>query len=136
MAEIPQGFEPLARNSPFLGLVGPLYQRRRTGEALSVGMRIEQHHANHAGMAHIGILCLLADIAMGYATATSTEPPTPVGTVSLSLDFVSTAKVGDWLESEVEVVRVGKRMAFAHCYLCVAGKRVVRASVVLNVAGQ
>lgn len=133
MSERPEGFEPLNRTSPYLALVGPLYQKQRAGRTLQVGMRIEERHANHAGAAHIGILCLLADISMGYATALSTEPPTPVGTVNLSLDFVSTAKVGDWVESEVEVIRVGKRLAFASCHLVVAGKRVARASTALNV---
>ena len=134
MTERPEGFEPLNRTSPYLALVGPLFQRARADRTLQVGMRIEERHANHAGFAHIGILCLLADIAMGYAAALSTEPPTPVGTVNLSLDFVSTAKVGDWIESEVEVIRVGRRLAFASCYLLVGGKRVARASTALNVA--
>jgi uncharacterized protein (TIGR00369 family) len=134
MTDMPDGFEPLSRTSPYVALVGPLFQRTRPGKPLCIGMRIEERHANRAGCAHIGILCLLADIAMGYATGFSTDPPTAVGTVNLSLDFVATAKVGDWIESDVEVLRVGRKLAFASCTLVVERKRVVRASTALNVA--
>jgi acyl-coenzyme A thioesterase PaaI-like protein len=49
-------------------------------------------------------------------------------TVSLNADFLSSAKVGDWLEAHVAITRMGQRMAFANCDLRVASKQVLRAN--------
>ena len=53
-----------------------------------------------------------------------------IGTVSLSLDYAGSAKVGDWVASEVEVQKTGARLAFANCYLVADGTRIVRASAI------
>ena len=46
MQAIPEGFRPLDRVSPFTGLVGPLYGRRR-GDDVSLGLRVEKKHADN-----------------------------------------------------------------------------------------
>ena len=127
---VPEGFRrgehPLT--SHFNELVGPFYERR-DGERVSVGLRIEKRHANSRGICHGGLLATLADLALGYACLAKSGPGGFV-TVSLSLDFAGSARVGDWVASEVEVQRTGSRMAFANGYLVVDGKRIVRASAV------
>ncbi len=72
----------------------------------------------------------LADVALGYATAFSTQPPAKLLTTTLTTDFAGAARVGDWLESRVEIQQLGSRLAFANCYLLVGGRRIVRASAV------
>jgi hypothetical protein len=47
--------------------------------------------------------------------AFSTKPPTSLSTANLSLDFAGTARIGDWLEAHVDVQKMGRRLAFAHC---------------------
>lgn len=127
MSAIPEGWRELPRLSPFNALVGPLYERR-DGKNLSVGLRIEAKHTNSRGICHGGALATLADLALGYAMQAHIEG-TAV-TVHLSLDYAGSAKVGDWIESEVEIQRAGSRLAFANCYLVVAGQRIVRASAI------
>jgi len=56
-------------------------------------------------------------------------------TANLTLDFAGTAKVGDWLETSVDVQKQGSRLAFANCFIVAAGERIVRASAVFLVAG-
>ena len=51
-------------------------------------------------------------------------------TTNLTLDYVGAVNLGDWLESHVDVQRVGGRTAFANCYLMVGDKRLARASAV------
>ena len=127
--DVPPDFEPLFRTSPFLESVGRFYAKG-AGADLVLGVRVEERAANARGTAHGGFLAALADVALGYAMATSTEPPTRLTTVSLSLDYAGAAKVGDWVETRVDIQRLGSQIGFANAYLYVGDKRIVRASAV------
>lgn len=129
------GFKPLFRSSPVIDLIGPVYSKGE-GIDLVLGLRVEPKHCNMRGTLHGGILATLADVALGYTVAFSTEPPTGLITASLSLDFAGTAKIGDWLEAKVDVQKKGGRLAFANCYISVGEQRIVRASAVFVVAGE
>lgn len=134
-ADLPQGYEPLFRSSPFLDLLGPLYSRKNT-DGFTVGVRIAEKHCNARGVAHGGLLVTLADIALGYRMAFSQEPPVSLTTANLSADFSGAAKLGDWLEVGVDIQHVGARLAFANAYLSVEGKRIARISGVFANNGQ
>ena len=101
-----------------------------------LGLRVEAKHCNRRGTLHGGILATLADVALGYTIAFSTQPPTGLITANLSLDFAGTAKIGDWLETRVDVQKKGGRLAFANCYISAGEQRIVRASAVFVVAGE
>lgn len=132
MNDIPEGFETIFRSSPFLDLLGPLYNKR-TDSCLVIGFRAVEKHCNARGLVHGGVLSSLADIALGYNAAFSEEQPIPMVTASLTIDYAGTAKLGDWIEIESDVQKVGRRMAFANCYFVVEAKRIARASCVFNV---
>ena len=135
MSAIPAGFEPLFRISLFVDNIGPLFSRGK-GTALVVGMHAgdaERKHCNARGLVHGGVLATLADIALGYALAYSSEPPLSLVTASLTLDFAGSAKEGDWMEAHVDPQKAGSRLAFANCYVCVGDQRIVRASAVFAV---
>jgi uncharacterized protein (TIGR00369 family) len=129
--EIPPGFEPLFRTSPFLDALGPFFYRR-TGDGFVVGLRVADKHANARGSAHGGLLLTLADIALGYTAAFSEDPPLSLTTANISADFAGHARVGDWLEAHVDVQKIGQRLVFANAYLVVGGERIVRASAVFS----
>ena len=129
VADIPAGFKPLFRTSPFLDALGPFYYRRE-GTALVIGLRIADKHANARGTAHGGLLLTLADIALGYAAAFSQEPPLSLTTAHIDADFAGGAKVGDWVEARVDIQRIGSRLVFANGYLSIGDERIVRASAV------
>lgn len=135
MSDVPAGFGPLFRSSPVIDLIGPVYSKGE-GEELVLGLRVEKKHCNMRGALHGGILATLADVALGYCIAFSTQPPTGLITASLSLDFAGTAKIGDWLEARVDVQKKGGRLAFANCYISTGEQRIVRASAVFVVAGE
>lgn len=134
MSGIPQGFEPITRLSPFNALVGPLYQRRRANEGTSIGLQLEEKHANSRGMCHGGVLATLADLALGYAMLDKTGKSGFV-TAHLSVDYAGSARPGDWVQSEVEIHKVGARLAFANCYLVVRGQRIASASAIFAFTG-
>jgi len=132
---VPEGFRPLFRTSPVLDLIGPLYGRGE-GKDLVVGLRVEAKHCNARGTIHGGIMATLADVALGYALAFATDPPTAAVTVNLALDYLGTAKAGDWIEARVDHQKMGSRMAFGNCYIVAGEQRIARASAVFLVAGQ
>jgi acyl-coenzyme A thioesterase 13 len=133
--DAPSDFRPLFRTSPVLELVGPLYCRGE-GLDLVIGLRVAEKHCNARGTIHGGILATLADVALGYALAFSSNPPASLVTANLSLDFAGTAKIGDWLEARVDPQKQGSRLSFANCYVFNGDQRIVRASAVFLVAGQ
>jgi acyl-coenzyme A thioesterase PaaI-like protein len=49
---------------------------------------------------------------MGYTVARSSDPPVKLVTLSLAVDFAGNATRGDWIETRVDVVRAGRRVAF------------------------
>ncbi len=136
--EIPAGFHlaPRTRPNPFNAMVGPFYEKRH-GKEVSLGLRIEERHTNSRGICHGGLLATLADLALGYACLAAGRPggPTSFVTVNLSLDYSGSAKVGDWVQSDVEVQKTGARLAFANGYLVANDVRIVRASAIFALSG-
>jgi len=132
----PEGFRAIEGLSPFNALVGPLY-RRSDGRGVSIGLRIEEKHTNSRGICHGGLLATLADLALGYALVGQGDRIAgSFFTVQLSIDYARAAKVGDWIESEVEIQQAGARLAFANCYLVASGRRIARASAIFARAGK
>ncbi|MCX7172698.1 MAG: PaaI family thioesterase [Proteobacteria bacterium] len=125
---IPEGFKLINRGGPFIAMLGPLYYKKQEQGCSIIALRIEDKHLNIRGIAHGGMLVTLADSALGIALSMSRTPPQPMVTVNLTTDFVDSARPGDWVEAHVDIQRVGKRMAFANCYLHVGDKRILRAS--------
>ena len=131
--QIPAGFQPLFRISPVAELIGPVYSRG-SGSDLSIGLWAQQKHCNLRGTVHGGVLAALADIALGYTLAFSSDPPAGYVTANLSIHYAGSAKVGDWLEARTDIQRQGGRAAFANCYIYVGEQRIVRASGVFMAA--
>ncbi|WP_162962235.1 PaaI family thioesterase, partial [Pseudomonas aeruginosa] len=119
-------------SSPLLDLLGPFFCRQDAQRQLVVALRIDEKHCNHGGTAHGGLLSTLADVGLGYAMAFSREPPQPMVTVGLRLDFCGVARVGDWLEVHTRVDKLGQRMAFASARLHSGERLVASASGVFH----
>ena len=132
MSETPEDFEPIFRTSPYIDLLGPIYNRK-TDAGLVIGLKAEEKHCNARGLVHGGVFSSLADIALGYNAAFQSEEPIPIVTASLTVDYAGSAKIGDWIEIQTDIQKVGKSMAFANCYFTVDSKRIVRASGVFGV---
>ena len=135
LTDIPEGFQLDQRIQPhtFGGLVGPFYSRRQ-GNDLSLGLRIEGRHCNSRGTCHGGLLATLADIALGYSCAIAGSASNPGGerpnfvTVDLSLQYLDSTQVGEWVQSEVTVLGSGSRTRSATGHLLANGRPVVRIS--------
>ena len=125
--EIPDGFEPLFRKSPLTEPWEPLYSKT-TDKAVIIGLRLARPHTNGRGLIHGGLITALADNAMGYSCALATNWTTSFVTVSLSVDFVGSAEIGQWCSIESEVIKTGKTICFAQCLIKADDAVIARAS--------
>src|ERR1700686_2125573 len=110
-AQIPEGFEPHFRNSPFTDPWEPLYSRR-TSDAVIIGLRLTKPHTNGRGLIHGGLIATLADNAMGYSCAHVMGGVSSLVTIGLAVDFIGTAQLGQWLAVEPQGIKTRRTIRF------------------------
>ena len=111
--DIPAGFVPLSRSSPVTDAWAPLYSKR-LDKAVHIGLRLAKAHTNGRGLIHGGLIAALSDNAMGYSCgqAMRMDASKSLVTINLAVDFIGTAKVGQWLSIEPEVIKTGSTICF------------------------
>lgn len=132
LALVPEGFTRLVVGGPYFRQLGPMYSRPAGGSGIVLGMRVIEPHLNTQSVCHGGMLATVADGALGIAVALAVERRKAYVTVSLTADFLSSAKLGDWLEAHVQLTRQGKRLVYASCDLRVGDRHVLRSSAVFS----
>lgn len=130
-AEVPPGFEPHIRKSPVTDPWEPLYAKRE-GEAFSLGLRIAHSHCNARGLLHGGVISALADNAMVLACVTRMEGVSAL-TVSLSVDFLSVGRIGQWLEVRAVPAKLGRTLAFADARIEADGEVLAKAAATFRI---
>lgn len=108
---VPAGFEPLPTGLGFNDMLQPSY-RRVDGESVSVGLVVQERHGNSMGICHGGVIMTLSDMtaALGVNAARGEIAGSP--TISLSIDFVSAARIGEWIQADAEQVDLKRRFGF------------------------
>ena len=99
--DIPEGYALVPWHRGFGRQVGPLYVRNGR-EGRTFGFRVQEHHTNGLSNAHGGMLMTLADVAWGNLI--SFERSLMWVTVRLTCDFLSAARLGDWVEAGSELL--------------------------------
>src|SRR3954468_23096914 len=130
--DIPEGFEPHFRKSPLTEPWEPLYAKK-TAKAVVIGLRLARPHTNGRGLIHGGLIAALADNAMGYSCAQATDWTTSFVTISLSVDFVGSAEIGQWLAVESDVIKTGSTICFAQSLVKADDVVIARASSTFRV---
>lgn len=100
-AVVPDDYEVLPWTRGFGRQIGPLYQRHAAARDI-LGFRVEEHHTNGLGNCHGGMLMSFADMAWGRVV--SIEKSMSWVTVRLTCDFLSGAKLGEWVEGAGELL--------------------------------
>ncbi len=128
-ADIPSGFEPHPRRSPLTEPWEPIYSKR-TEDAVIIGLRLADAHTNSRGLVHGGLIAALADNAMGLSCGLKMDRDAIQGlvTINLSVDFLGSANVGQWLQVETSFVRPGGSIYFAQCFVTADGEPCARAN--------
>ena len=129
---LPPGFEPIPPFGPFHELTGPFFAKR-VGHGYVVGMRVEDRHRNLGQMVHGGMICMLADTAFSWACKHVRASSSRVLTSHLSVGFAGNAKPGDWIEAHVDIVKAGRRVVFADCFIWCNERRIAHATAQFQV---
>ncbi len=133
-AEVPAGFRRFRSTTGFIGVNGPLYFVHE-GPLFKLGFRVEERHCNPMGICHGGMLATFADMLMpiGAITLVPELRQRFLPTVSLQVDFMASAKLGDWVEGEMQVLRTTRTMVFAQGLVTSGGEPAMRCSGVFKI---
>jgi acyl-coenzyme A thioesterase PaaI-like protein len=105
-AALPEGYSLLNWSRGFGRQIGPLYEQRAGPGEATLGFRVEEHHTNGLGNCHGGMLMSFADMAWGRII--SLRKSYSWVTVRLNCDFLSGARLGDFVEGLGElIIRAG-----------------------------
>jgi len=130
--DTPTGFEPLMRRSPLTEPWQPIYANT-TDKAVILGLRLAEPHTNSRGLIHGGLIAALADAAMGYSCAHRMGNASSLVTIGLAMDFIGSAKIGEWLTIESDVVKTGSTICFVQCLATADDSVIARANATFRV---
>jgi uncharacterized protein (TIGR00369 family) len=109
-------WQELKEVSPFTRLVGPFFYQTRIGlaneEAVRHGMRVVEKHCNKRQVCHGGMLASFLDVALARCGSIGLGVTGSMPTISMSIDYLQPARVGDWIESRVAILHRSHRSAF------------------------
>ena len=100
------------------------------GEGAAVcEMRTKLHHQNPVGRVHGGILCDLADAAMGYAFLSYLPPSQKGVAIHFQISFLRPVRAGQYLVATAITASHGRSLYFMECTIKdVSGKAVAKAT--------
>ncbi|MGE0155055.1 MAG: PaaI family thioesterase [Reyranellaceae bacterium] len=126
---IPPGFAEMPPVSGFGRAMGPWY-RKIDGERVVLGIRAEERHLNRLGIIHGGMMMAFADTLLGEVGRRVTGRQSV--TMRMTVDFVSAAKLGDWIEGTGEVARSTRNLVFVRARIWRGRHTLMTASGVFN----
>ncbi len=103
----------LASKPPIAELIGFTIEQASEGRAIGL-LHAGPQHANPMGTLHGGVLCDLADAAMGVAFASTLAPDESFTTMGLGINFFRPV----WqarLRVEARVINRGKNVGYIEC---------------------
>ena len=124
----PAGFEPHDRTSPLTAPWEPIYCNAQ-GAWVVLGVEIRAAHTNSRGLVHGGLVAALLDNAMGLACGKALQAESQqatIVTVSLGVEYLGMAKLGQWLTFEPHFVKTGRTLCFAEASAIADGVIIAR----------
>ena len=128
--EPPEGFVRMRPSGPFTEHNGPYYGLQGA-ETTVHGLWVLPRHANRLGVVHGGMMATFLDTLLGQAVLAAAGKP--IVTIHLSIDYLSMARVGEWLEGRATITRATRDVVFAEARAQVGGRDVARSSGVFKV---
>ena len=92
--------------------------------------RVERHHCNPVGTCHGGALATFADSQLLAMPGHTGDPTRHTPTVSLSMDFLAPAQLGQWVTLKLELLRTTRTLIFTQAVLRTVDGAVARSSAV------
>jgi uncharacterized protein (TIGR00369 family) len=123
----PEGFAPHFKQSPVTDAWEPIFSRRWE-QTVQLGLWVREPHCNSRGLLHGGVIAALADNAMGLSCVAAQTEAKSALTISLSVDYVATAKAGQWLLIAPRIVKTGRTLGFVDALVTADGETIARAA--------
>ena len=127
---VPDGFKISDRRAPFTIANGPFYEKIVDENKLIRAFRVEERHLNGIKLVHGGMLMTFADSAL--ASSVIHQTGRHCVTIKMNSEFLSPAREGDWVESDVVVVRSTRTIAFVRGDLKVGKKVIFKADAIFH----
>lgn len=98
----------------FCDLIGPIWKLPvdSEDEIIRLGFRVEPRHCNRLNWCHGGMVSTMCDTALGINANLHAGIENVTPTVSLSVDFIRGARLGEWVESRVRILRMTASLVF------------------------
>ena len=127
--QVPEGYKQLAGVSPAEDDIGPFYYKK-TDSGLQMGFIAKAKNCNGLGTVHGGVLMCFADYAATMLALTGVREN--CATISFTSDFMSGAKLGDWVEANGVVVKRTGSLTFLRGQLQVGDELVMSFQAVMR----
>ena len=131
----PPGFRLLPDGGGFNLLLGAMYGKVEGGK-LTLGFRIGPRHLNPHNTCHGGVLASFADMQSYVYGREAGLPYALLPTVNLTVDYLSAALPGDWLEGRTSLLRASKTFLFGHTVVMADDRPVIRANCIYKIASK
>lgn len=131
---IPDGFERMNWFQGFGRQIGPLYERIQADGSYVRAFLVGEHHTNGMRNCHGGMLMAFADMAFGHAISINTHRYWV--TVRLVTDFISAAKIGEWVEGTGEIVGAEDDIYTVRGKIWVADRTIMSGTGVFKALGE
>jgi uncharacterized protein (TIGR00369 family) len=100
---VPAGFTPLNWRRGFGQVMGTLYERMEADGGFTRAFLVEERHTNGMQNCHGGMLMAFADMVFGHSVSLTKRDRHWV-TIRMLTDFLSPARLGDWVEGTSQIV--------------------------------
>jgi uncharacterized protein (TIGR00369 family) len=131
---LPPQFVPMTLLDPFEIHVGPVFERGERGKRF-FAILIDERHVNRRGVLHGGMLATFADLALGAAVGDATDNA-PCVTLSMQMQYLKTAQVGDVLTVQPQLLRRTRALVFMRGDFTVAGDAIFTAMSTWKLLGR
>ena len=133
---VPNGFKLHERTSPLTTPWAPIY-RKVSERSIYLGVYLREVHCNSRGLVHGGFIATLADNTMGYAAGQAMRTDGRVikslVTINLAVDYLGSAKLGQWMSWEPELLKATRSIAFVEALVKADHKPVARVNATFKI---
>ena len=133
----PKDFEPHSRKSLFTDPWEPIYSHADKTQ-IRLGTWLRDAHCNSRGLVHGGFVSSIADNAMGLSCALALQQAErdfkSLVTINLSVDFTGMARLGQWFETDSQVIELTRTLGFVNSLINADGRIIARATSTFKIS--
>lgn len=122
---LPAGWRIIPGHDSVSDHLGPFLSRRRAQGGFAYGFRSDDRHRNINGVLHGGVMFTFADHFMGLSVAAQAKRFST--TVKLNVAYLSPGRIGDFIEGEIDSLRLTRSLGFASGRVFAQGRTLMTA---------